>query len=151
MAIMTFSLSNAQQTTGDVGKVEDLGKSSILDGTIRVIDNKGTKKFLQVKNGITLLTDATTDGGIVSTWQLGGELTDDTYIDASGAIFALDGIELIDTALSAASTDATDGSTAATATGTGWTVLVRDEATGETKKILATDLVEAGQLTRFLY
>lgn len=149
MAIMTFSLSNAQQTTGDVGKVEDLGKSSILDGTIRVIDNKGTKKFLQVKNGITLLTDATTDGGIVSTWQLGGELTDDTYIDASGAVFALDGLELIDTALSAASTDATDGSIASdgSATGTGWTVLVRDEATGETKKILATDLVEAGQLT----
>lgn len=147
IAILTFSLGNAQQTTGDVGKTEDVGRSSTLDGTIRVIDNKGTKKFLQVKNGITLLTDATPDGGIVSTWQLGGTLTDDTFIDASGAVFALDGLELVDTATDAPSTDATDGSTAATATGTGWTVLVRDEATGETKKLLATDIVAAGQLT----
>ncbi|MFS4482007.1 hypothetical protein ACKGJY_03235 [Hyunsoonleella sp. 2307UL5-6] len=147
IAILTFSLGNAQQTTGDVGKTEDVGRSSTLDGTIRVIDNKGTKKFLQVKNGITLLTDATPDGGIVSTWQLGGTLTDDTFIDASGAVFALDGLELVDTTTDAPSTDATDGSTAATATGTGWTVLVRDEATGETKKLLATDIVAAGQLT----
>lgn len=146
-AILTFNLSNAQQTTGDVGKTEDVGRSTALNGTIRVIDNKGTKKFLQVKNGITLLTDATPDGGIVSTWQLGGTLTDDTFIDASGAIFALDGLELVDTATDAPSTDATDGSTAATATGTGWTLLVRDEATGETKKLLATDVVAAGQLT----
>lgn len=149
IAILAFSLGNAQQTTGDVGKTEDVGRSTALNGTIRVIDNKGTKKFLQVKNGITLLTDATPDGGIVSTWQLGGELTDNTYIDATGAIFALDGLELVDTATDAASTDATDGSIASdgSATGTGWTVLVRDEATGETKKILATDLVAAGQLT----
>lgn len=146
MAIITFSLGNAQQITGDVGKTEDVGRSTALNGTIRVIDNKGTKKFLQVKNGITLLTDATPDGGIVSTWQLGGTLTDDTFIDASGAIFALDGLELVDTATDAPSTNATDGSTVATATGTGWTLLVRDEATGETKKLLATDVVAAGQL-----
>lgn len=146
IAVFTFSLSNAQQTTGDVGKGEDLGRSTALNGTIRVIDNKGTKKFLQVKNGITLLTDTTPDGGIVSTWQLGGTLTDDTFIDASGAVFALDGLELVDTATDAPSTDATDGSAAATATGTGWTVLVRDEATGATKKLLATDIVAAGQL-----
>ncbi len=145
MAIFTFSLGNAQQTSGDVGKTEDLGRSSALDGTIRVIDNKGTKKFLQVKNGITLLTDATPDGGIVSTWQLGGELTDDTYIDASGAIYALDGIAL---ETGVASTDAVDGDVAnGGGAGTGWTVLVRDEATGETRKILATSLVVAGQLT----
>lgn len=150
IAILTFSLGNAQQITGNVGKTEDVGRSTALNGTIRVIDNKGTKKFLQVKNGITLLTDATPDGGIVSTWQLGGTLTDDTFIDASGAVFALDGLELVDTATDAPSTDATDGSTAApggTTTGTGWTILVRDEATGETKKLLATDVVAAGQLT----
>ena len=152
MAIMTFSLGNAQQTTSatpaeQIGAGEKVGKSSVLNGTIRVIDNKGTKKFLQVKNGLTLLTDDTPDGGIVSTWQLGGTLTDNTFIDASGAIFALDGLELVDTSIDAPSTNATDGSIASTATGTGWTVLVRDEATGETKKLLATDIVAAGQLT----
>lgn len=145
MAIMCFSLGNAQQITGDVGAIEKVGQSRPLDGTIRVIDNKGTKKYLQVKNGLTLLTDATPDGGIVSTWQLGGTLTDDTYIDASGAVYALDGIAL-ETGL--ASTDAVDGDVAnGGGAGTGWTVLVRDEATGETRKILATSLVVAGQLT----
>lgn len=146
IAVMTFSLSNAQQTTGDVGKTEDVGRSRTLDGTIRVIDNKGTKKFLQVKNGLTLLTDTAPDGGIVSTWQLGGTLTDDTFIDASGAVFSLDGIAL---ETGVASTNAVGGELAngGGAAGTGWTVLVRDEATGETRKILATSLVVAGQLT----
>lgn len=146
IAVMTFTVGNAQQTTGDVGKTEDVGRSRTLDGTIRVIDNKGTKKFLQVKNGLTLLTDTAPDGGIVSTWQLGGALTDDTYIDASGAVFSLDGIAL---ETGVASTNAVGGELAngGGAAGTGWTVLVRDEASGETRKILATSLVVAGQLT----
>ncbi|MCL7753405.1 hypothetical protein [Polaribacter sp. Z022] len=150
----------AQQVTGDatetdgttkIGKKEDVSKSSVLNGTIRVIDNKGTKKFLQVKNGITLLTDTTTDGGIISTWQLGGTLTDSTYIDATNRIFALDGIKLLSPTLTAGeATTAAIASTASDAsshggTGTGWTVLIRDEATGETKKLLATNLITAGR------
>ncbi|SFD06451.1 hypothetical protein [Algibacter pectinivorans] len=147
IAVMIFSLSNAQQTTGDVGATEKVGKSSALNGTIRVIDNKGTKKYLQVKNGLTLLTDATPDGGIVSTWQLGGTLTDATNIATganefkitldTGGTFVLDGV-LQETGVAA---------TAGTLDTSGYTILVRDEATGETRKILATDLVQAGQLT----
>lgn len=146
VAILAFSYGNAQQTTTDIPRVEDAGQSQLLNGTIRVIDNKGTKKFLQVQNGLTLLTNTAPDGGIVSTWQLGGTLTDDTYIDVSGAIFALDGIAL---ETGAPSTNAVDGEivNGGTPVGTGWTVLVRDEATGETRKILATNLVAAGQLT----
>ena len=159
--IMMIGVSiQAQQTTGDateidgttkIGKKEDLSKSSVLNGTIRVIDNKGTKKFLQVKNGLTLLTDATPDGGIISTWQLGGTLTDNTYIDATGKIFALDGIKLLSPTLTAgAATTAAIASTATNASthgsgGTGWTVLIRDEATGETQKLLATNFITAGR------
>ena len=143
-AIFAFSFSNAQQTTGDVGKGEDVSQASVLNGTIRVIDNKGTKKFLQVQNGLTLLTDTTPDGGYVSTWQLGGTLTDDTYITADGNIFALDGLSL---ETGAASTNAIDGDNAqpGTTTATGWTLIVRDEATGELRKLLATDLIQSGQ------
>ena len=144
VAILAFSFGNAQQTTGDVGKGEDLSQSSVLNGTVRVIDNKGTKKFLQVQNGLTILTDATPDGGYVSTWQLGGTLTNDTYITADGNVFALDGLTL---ETGAASTNAVDAENAqgGGATGTGWTILVRDEATGETRKILATDIIQSGQ------
>lgn len=114
------------------------------DSTVKLVDNKGTIKYLQVKNGLTAITNKATDGtGVTTTWQLGGTLTDDTFIDVNGKAFVLDGIKLVTT--DSASTNAVTASSHGT--GTGWTVLVRDEATGETKKIKAGDLlqVQAGQ------
>jgi hypothetical protein len=154
LMMMVGTAVNAQQTTGDatdaagavIGKIEDAGKSKVLNGTVRVIDNKGTKKFLQVKNGLTLLTDTTPSGGIISTWQLGGTLTDATEIKAdgkefkitleNGGTFIVDGIE--ETAEVAA--------TASTIGTSGYTVLVRNEATGEMEKMLVSDLVEGGHM-----
>ncbi|CAM1346746.1 hypothetical protein [Tenacibaculum insulae] len=146
VGILTIGTVSAQQTSGTYTAVEKVGKSSELNGTIRVIDNKGTKKYLQVKNGLTLLTDQTPDGGIVSTWQLGGTLTDNTYITASAtggaggtpAEFALDGLELV-TDATTASTDASDRSIHGT--GTGFTVLLRNEVSGAVQKIKLSDLL----------
>lgn len=147
---------SAQQITGASTKIEDKSISKELNGTIRVIDNKGTKKFLQVKNGLTLLTDQTPDGGVTSTWQLGGTLSSNTYIDATGKTFSLDGLKLVTTAKAAAA--ATDQSvrssakllgstgTAAVAANTGWTVLIRDEQSGEIQKILASDFISTGSV-----
>ncbi|MFS4494795.1 hypothetical protein [Maribacter sp. 2308TA10-17] len=144
IAMLTFGLASAQQTTGDVAKEADIVPgTTALDGAVRVIDNKGTIKYLQSKNGITMLSNTTADV-TTTTWQLGGTLTDGTIIDVDGNVFAIDGIPLVDIATEDASTDATDDSTSATATGTGYTILVRDEATGETKKLLATDLLASG-------
>lgn len=140
--VLSANIGFAQQTTGDVGANEKVGKSSVLNGTVRVIDNKGTKKYLQVKNGLTLLTDTTPDGGIVSTWQLGGTLTDDTYIDVDGKAYVINGVETATLDAATAITTESDGSGA---TDSGWAVLVRDEATGKTQKILATDLITAGR------
>ena len=146
--ILAVSTVSAQQTTGDVTKkaATTLGEAEVdgTAGSVRVIDNKGTIKYLQVKNGITQVTNtATTGAGITTTWQLGGTLTDDTYIDASGKLFALDGISF--TAVTA-STNAVSGEIAkgGAATGTGWTLLVRNEATGATEKLLFSDLVKGG-------
>ncbi len=127
---------SAQQTSGDVTKQSDVVPGNTTTaGAVRVIDNKGTIKYLQSKNGITLLSN-TTDDVTTTTWQLGGTLTDDTFIDVDGNVFGLNGIDLISS--ETASTDATSGSDAGT--GTGYTILVRDEATGATKKLLASDL-----------
>ncbi|WP_281980204.1 hypothetical protein [Tenacibaculum mesophilum] len=141
LGLLVIGTANAQQETGDV-TTNNKNIQTGLNKTVRVIDNKGTIKYLQSKNGITMITNTTTDQ-TTTTWQLGGTLTDNTYIDASGAIFALDGIAL---ETGAASTNAVDGEVAkgGTATGTGYTFLVRDEATGETKKILAADVVQNG-------
>lgn len=141
LAVLTLNLSigisvNAQTSDNTAATLnKDAG-----DGvSVKVIDNKGTIKYLQTNNGITSITSTSSGNKTTTTWQLGGTLTDDTYIDVNGNAFALNGIALIDLSTEAASTDATTLSS--NGTGTGWTLLVRDEATGETKKMLATDLV----------
>lgn len=151
IGLLAIGTTNAQQVTGNVGANEKIGKSSLLNGTVRVIDNKGTKKYLQVKNGLTLLTDQTPDGGIVSTWQLGGTLTNATNIATgtnefkitldTGGTFILDGVLRESGAPAVAdAADAVDG-----IANTGYTFLVRDEATGQTKKLLPSDLIQSGQ------
>ena len=105
---------------------------------IKVVDNKGTIKYFQSNNGITQIVN-TTGALTTTTWQLGGTLTDNTYIDVNGKAFALDGLAL--TSL-AASTNTTTLSSHGT--GSGYTLLVRDEATGAVQKMLATNLISGG-------
>ena len=134
---------SAQQTSGDVTKEADIDPgTTTTGGAVRVIDNKGTIKYLQSQNGITMLSN-TTNNVTTTTWQLGGTLTDNTFIDTDGNVFGLNGIALVTT--ETASTDATTESDAGT--GSGYTFLVRDEATGDTKKLLASDIdiITSGQ------
>jgi len=142
LSILFFTLGikiNAQtSSTTDL----NLNKNAGAGVSVKVIDNKGTIKFLQTNNGITSITSTSPGSRTTTTWQLGGALTDNTYIDVDGNVFALDGIELIDSNVTAASTDTTDQSDHGT--GTGWTLLVRDEATGAIKKMKATDLIQSG-------
>lgn len=151
VGLLTIGSMSAQTTTQDdtklVKKTDAAG-----DAVVRVIDNKGTIKYLQSSNGITTITSTTSGSATTTTWQLGGTLTDSTYIDVSDKIFALDGIKLITPtdgdATTLASTNAiseSDGKAGGTAGGTGWAVLIRNEATGETQKILASSLITAGR------
>ena len=142
MISFMVSTASAQQTTGDVTKQTDIDPgTTITGGAVRVIDNKGTKKYLQVKNGLTIISNTTNDV-TTTTWQLGGELSDSTDIDLNGNAFALQNV-LIDSTSGAAtsSTIAAIGG----GTGSGFTLLIRDEATGSVKKMLATDLIQNGQ------
>ena len=113
-------------------------------GSIRVVDNKGTKKYLQVQNGITQVTDTAPDGGIITTWQLGGQLASDTDIDLNGYQFSLDNVVQVDTSDGINGVAATAFTTAKGEGNTGWALLVRDEGTGEIKKLAATDLIVSG-------
>ena len=140
--MLSASIGFAQTTDAtDTG----LNKAAGDGASIKVIDNKGTIKYLQTNNGITSITSTAPGNKTTTTWQLGGTLTDATYINATGAIFALDGIAL---ETGAASTDAADNDlagTTGTGAGTGYTFLVRDEATGATKKLLLSDLISSGR------
>lgn len=113
---------------------------------VRVIDNKGTIKYLQSNNGITSITN-TTANVTTTTWQLGGTLVDNTYIDADGKVFALDGLELV-TNIAKASTNVdadlnnSDHDDDAGAGSTGFTVLIRDEDSGTFQKIRVSDLLQ---------
>ncbi len=136
---IAFSTVSAQQTTGDVTKETDVDPgTTITGGAVRVIDNKGTKKYLQVKNGLTIISNTTNDV-TTTTWQLGGTLSDSTDIDLNGKPFTLQNVPLsTDTAATAGDADASDGG------GAGFTILVRNEVTGAIEKILATDLIQSG-------
>jgi hypothetical protein len=142
-AIFIISLGTANAQTTDATD-SNLLKDAGVGTSVRVIDNKGTIKYLQTNNGISSITSTTAANTTTTTWQLGGTLTDDTYIDASGNLFAIDGIAL---ATGIASVNAVTGEVikGATPVASGYTILVRDEATGATQKLLATDLITAGR------
>tara|TARA_R110002049_G_scaffold73544_1_gene190122 strand:- start:326 stop:1057 length:732 start_codon:yes stop_codon:yes gene_type:complete len=152
VAIGLLTIGSMSAQTKDAASANVIKDTPADGAVVRVIDNKGTIKYLQTNNGITSITSTTTNNKTTTTWQLGGTLTDSTYIDVSDKIFALDGIKLITPtdgdATTLASTDAvtlSDGKVGGTAGGTGWAVLIRNEATGETQKILASDLITAGR------
>ena len=141
----SFSALQAQNTTVEIAKKTEVtypGSALTTDGSIKLIDNKGTVKYLQTSNGLTTLTNTGGTNVTTTTLQLGGTLTDDTYIDVDDKVFALDGIELES---GEASTDATTKSDHGT--GTGYTFLVRDEATGAIKKLLLNDLGVKGGIS----
>lgn len=143
LAIGMSAVSVNAQTDAGVEVKKDAGKTNTgTAAPVRVVDNKGTIKYLQANNGLTQIVNATGEV-TTTTWQLGGSLTDNTYIDATGKVFALDGLEL---ATGSASTDAVSGSRKGdTGTATGFTLLVRDEATGATKKLKLGDLIVSGR------
>lgn len=143
LAMGTVSGQTTQGAGNTIVKQTGVDYGTTETGSIKVIDNKGTIKYLQANNGITTFTN-TTGSVTTTTWQLGGALTEDTYIDATGKVFALDGIQLVDTTTENPATTATVADLHGT-TGSGYTLLVRDEATGATKKLLMTDLVESIQ------
>ncbi len=144
---------NAQTTTGDITQQGNATLGS--NGTaVKLVDNKGTIKYLQAANGLTSFTNTTPNGGVITTWQLGGTLTSDTYITVNGGNeFALDGLTLqaegtapLAVTTPAERTAANQSIHGTAGLGTGWTFLVRDEATGETRKMLATDALQVNSI-----
>lgn len=106
---------------------------SKLPAAVKVIDNKGTIKYFQSNNGITQIVNTAASGDVTTTtWQLGGILTDDTYIDVKGKAFGLKGLALNTTGIASV-----DGGAA------GYTLLVSD-ASGKVERILATSLIQGG-------
>jgi hypothetical protein len=138
--IASFAIIMLGVTAANAQSVGNVAKNG---AAVKVVDNKGTIKYFQSNNGITQIVNTLAGDVTTTTWQLGGALTDDTYIDVTGKVFALDRLELA--TATTASTNATDLSLHGGA-GTGWTLLVRDEATGATKKLLAQDLVSGIRL-----
>ncbi len=143
ICMLSIGIISAQTTPGSdtsIGK----GSAAALDGSgghVKVVDNKGTIKYLQSNNGITTFTDDAPDGGVVTTWQLGGALTTDTNITTGDNEFKItldSGDEFVLNGLIKETGTASDGTTIGSS---GWTLLVRDEANGQVKKMLATDIV----------
>lgn len=128
---------NAQTTTGEIPDQPI---------QVRVVDNKGTIKYLQVRNGLTMMTNTT--GNInTTTWQLGGTLEDNTTINLNGKYFQLENM-LMNTNANATSNGAVT-TMATSASGPGLTFVMRDQTTGALVTMLSSDpnfsLITAGQ------
>ncbi len=93
--------------------------------SIKVIDNKGTVKYIQSNNGITSITSTLAGQQTVTTFQLGGTLTDSTFIDLNGNPFGLNNLTY-------------------SSTGRTYEFVVIDSTTGEFRKQKITDLIDAG-------
>lgn len=140
VGLLAIGTANAQTTTGDITQQANATLNS-SNTAVKLVDNKGTIKYLQAVNGLTSFTNTTPAGGVITTWQLGGVLTDNTYITADAAKeFALDGLQLV-TDASTASTNSVDREAHGGA-GTGFTVLIRDEASGAVQKMQLSDLLK---------
>lgn len=144
LGLLVTGVTSAQEITGNITRNANTGLGQ-ADSYVKVIDNKGTVKYIQAKNGITTFTDTDpSNGGEITTWQLGGTLSATTTITTGGQNFTIDGAEFslenitVATAAAAATTTATSSASNAA----GWTVLVRDEQTGRIQKRLFTDLLQ---------
>lgn len=146
-AMLVAGIANAQQISGDITKQDKATRGSNMK-SVRVIDNKGTIKYLQVSNGITSFTNNTPSGGLVTTWQLGGTLNTNTTITyGTTQSFTLNGEKFILETIGEVNSTTAEGAaatqtSATSGTYTGYTFLVRDEATGVVKKMLASDILK---------
>jgi hypothetical protein len=143
--MMAIGTANAQTGNADNANVE---KTALNGASVKLIDNKGTIKYLQTNNGITSITSTTSGSATTTTWQLGGALVDATTITTTDdESFTIDGVgfNLKETTVNngIAATTTTSGVALSDGTVTGYTLLVRDEDTGRIKKMLATELVSA--------
>jgi hypothetical protein len=148
LAIGTLAFTANAQNASPTGQAAVLNSDATAagktGGSIRLIDNKGTIKYLQVENGLTAITNIA-KGTPTTTWQLGGTLTANATLVASDTKeFQLNGLKLVDYSTVATAAGTVGGRTNGTL---GWTVLVRDEATGSIEKVVLKDLlqVQGGQ------
>ncbi len=141
-------VTKANKTTATGVTDESIGKQQEAvmgedGGYVKVIDNKGTKKFLQSKNSITMFTDKKPSGGVVTTWQLGGELTVDTTINFGDTVkFTIDGKQFVLNSVEEEKRPAETVPAGGGAPTINWEVLVRDETTGQIKKVKLTELLK---------
>lgn len=128
MAALTavFALGSMFASAQTIPTTDSATTRQYADGpSIKVIDNKGTVKYIQSNNGITAITSTLSGQQTVTTFQLGGTLEDSTYIDLAGNKFGLKQL-----------TYSTTGRT--------YEFVVIDSITGEFRKQKLTDLIDAG-------
>ncbi|MCG8774828.1 hypothetical protein [Tenacibaculum finnmarkense] len=138
VGMLTIGTVSAQVTTTTDAL---LNKNADATKVVKSVDNKGTIKYIQGANGITTVTSTTAGNETVTTFQLGGKLISATAIktDATNT-FAVEGIQKIDVSAAGLLLDENIFSTNADVNTKGFTFVVRDEATGEIKKITAEDI-----------
>lgn len=134
--MMVATLANAQITTANDPK---LNKKTAAKDVVKLIDNKGTIKYIQSMNGITQITSTAGGNKTTTTLQLGGSLEANTTIGLGTNEFILDGAKVILKQTEGLTKDESGNITDT------YKFLVRDETTGQVKTLELSDLVTGGQ------
>ncbi|MCG8812318.1 hypothetical protein G1K66_03480 [Tenacibaculum finnmarkense] len=142
VGMLTIGTVSAQETDKTATTLE---KNTDATQVVKSVDNKGTIKYTQGANGITTVTSTNAGNETVTTFQLGGELISATAITSDAQTggtntFAVKGIGQIDVSAAGLAKEENIFSTNADVNTKGFTFVVRDEATGEIKKITAEDI-----------
>jgi hypothetical protein len=89
LAFAVGSTAMAQTTDANDANINRYGEA---DKIVKLVDNKGTIKYLQSNNGITTITSTSSGHETTTTWQLGGELIEDTTIKLGDNEFGFEGV-----------------------------------------------------------
>ena len=90
LAFAVGSTAMAQTTNADDANLE---KGTDEARYVKLVDNKGTIKYLRSNNGITTITSTSAGSKTTTTWQLGGELIENTTIKLNGNEFGFEGVD----------------------------------------------------------
>ena len=131
--MLSASIGFAQTTDATDG---GLNKAAGDGASVRVIDNKGTIKYLQTNKGITSMTSTNPGNTTTTTWQLGVTLTSATTITTTASeTLAIAGLE------------ENTGAAATDSSGSGYALVVQDEDTGKLRKLYAADILAGAAIT----
>lgn len=90
---LAFAVGSTAMAQTESTNSTNIDRYDEADKIVKLVDNKGTIKYLQSNNGITTITSTSAGNQTTTTWQLGGELIENTSINLNSKEFGFEGVQ----------------------------------------------------------